>query len=134
MSTHFRADYVDAAVWDWVKSFLTDPAALAEGLKVEQAEREEANKPLRDRLAVVDDLLADNRRQLERALDLYLSGDFDKERLTERKTRLEKTIAALERKQAHLGGATGGPDPHRRAGGDHHGVRPTGSAGTGDRQ
>ena len=47
-----------------MKSFLTDPEALAEGLSAQQAEREEANKPLRDRLTVADDLLADNRRQL----------------------------------------------------------------------
>jgi site-specific DNA recombinase len=98
----FRADQVDAAVWDWVKSFLTDPAVLAEGLQAEQEEREEANAPLRNRLAVVDDLLGDNRRQLERLLDLYLSGDFGKEMLTERKTRLETTISALERERAGL--------------------------------
>ena len=32
-----------------------------------------------------------------RPLDLYLSGDIPKEMLTERKTRLETTIAALEK-------------------------------------
>ena len=98
----FRVDQVDTVAWDWVRSFLTDPAALAEGLKAEQAEREEANEPLRDRLAVVDDLLADNRRQLGRALDLYLSGDFPKEMLTERKARLEKTVSALGRERVGL--------------------------------
>lgn len=99
---YFRADHVDAVVWEWVKSFLTDPKALTEGLQAQQAEREETNKPLRDRLAVVDDLLADNRRQLERALDLYLAGDFPKEMLTERKERLQTTIDALERERVEL--------------------------------
>lgn len=102
MKTHFRVDQVDAAVWNWVKSFLTDPATLAEGLEAKQAEGEEANRPLRDRLDVVSDLLADNRRQLERALDLYLAGDFPREILTERKERLQATIDSLEREQADL--------------------------------
>jgi hypothetical protein len=53
-------------------------------------------------LAIIDDLLADNRRQLEKLLDLYLSGDFDKEMLTDRKARLETTIGALEKERADL--------------------------------
>lgn len=51
---------------------------------------------------MIDDLLADNCRQLERLLDLYLSGDFDKEVLTDRRTRLEATITALEKERAEL--------------------------------
>jgi hypothetical protein len=102
----FRADQVDAAVWEWVKSFLTDPEALAQGLWEVQQEREQENAPIRERLAVVDDLLADNRAQLERLLDLYLSGEFPKEALVDRKSRLEVTISALERERvgpaAHL--------------------------------
>ena len=98
----FRADRVDAVVWSWVKSVLTDPAMLAEGLRVKQAEGEESNAPLKKRLDVLDDLLTENRRQLERLLDLYLSGDFDKTMLTERKTRLETTIGALERVRATM--------------------------------
>jgi hypothetical protein len=50
----------------------------------------------------VDDLLADNRRQLDRLLDPYLAGDFPKDVLTERKTRLETTIAALDHERAGL--------------------------------
>jgi hypothetical protein len=64
--------------------------------------REKANKPLGGRLAVVDDLIADNRRQLERALGLYLAGDFPREVLTERKERLQNTIDALEQERVEL--------------------------------
>jgi hypothetical protein len=35
-------------------------------------------------------------------LDLYLSGDFDREMLMERKTRLKTMIDDLEREQAEL--------------------------------
>lgn len=99
---YFRADQVDKAVWEKVKEWLQHTEVLRQTLEEAQAQREEANKPLRDRLAVVDDLLADNRRQLEKLLDLYLSGDFPKEVLTERKARLETTIAALEKERADL--------------------------------
>ena len=40
--------------------------------------------------------------ELEKLLDLYLAGDFDKEMLTERKTRLEATITALEEERTDL--------------------------------
>jgi hypothetical protein len=98
----FRADHVDAAIWEWIKSFLTDPEALARGLWKVHREREQENTPIRDRLAVVDDLLADTRAQLKRLLDLYLSGDFPKEVLTERKSRLEGTVSSLEKERAGL--------------------------------
>jgi hypothetical protein len=102
LRSFFRADHVDAAVWEWVKSLLSDPEVLAQTLGQVQQEREQENAPIRDRLAVVDDLLAENQGQLERLLDLYLSGEFPKEVLTDRKARLEGTISALEKEQAGL--------------------------------
>lgn len=99
---YFRTDQVDKAVWEKVKEWLQHPEVLRQTLEEAQAQQEEANKPLRDRLAVVDGLVADNQRQLEKLLDLYLSGDFPKEVLTERKARLETTIAALEKERVDL--------------------------------
>jgi hypothetical protein len=81
---------------------MTDAATLARGIEAYQEEREKENAPMRQRLRVVDDLLADNRRQLERLLDLYLSGGFSKEALVDRKVRLEATIGALDRERASL--------------------------------
>lgn len=98
----FRAGEVDDAVWEWVRSFVTDPEALDRGLRKHQAERDRENEPLRARVAVVDDLLVDNRRQLERLLDLYLAGDFPRDVLTDRKARLEQTIESLEGERAEL--------------------------------
>jgi hypothetical protein len=47
-------------------------------------------------------LIDENRGQLEKLLDLYLSGDFPKDVLTERKTHLETTLAALARERVGL--------------------------------
>jgi site-specific DNA recombinase len=98
----FHVEAVDRAVWIWVKRMLTDPEALAEGLQAQQGEQERRNAPLHERMTVVDDLLAGNRDQLERLLDLFLTGNFPKEMLVERKARLEGTIAALERERTDL--------------------------------
>ena len=50
----------------------------------------------------MEDLIAENGRQLRKLLDLYLAEDFPKEVLTERKNRLEATIVALERERIGL--------------------------------
>ena len=65
-------------------------------------EREELNAPVRNRLAVTEDLLAKHRAQLERLVDLYLSGEFPRDVLVERKARLEKLIADLEVQKAEF--------------------------------
>jgi site-specific DNA recombinase len=95
----FRADYVDAIVWDWLKEKLSDPDRLVQGLEDYQAEQDKANEPIRARLAVIESLIADNRKQLERLLDLYVTGGFDKEMLSERKARLEVTLTDLEKER-----------------------------------
>jgi site-specific DNA recombinase len=96
---YFRADHVDAAVWAEIRGYLEDDQKLRKGYEKRQAELEKANAPLIKRLAVVKELIAENQQQLERALDLYLSGDFSREILTDRKTRLDETIEALERER-----------------------------------
>ena len=53
-------------------------------------------------LKTVDDLLADHQGQLQRLLDLYLSGDFTREFLLDRKSRLEATIAALQSERSSI--------------------------------
>jgi site-specific DNA recombinase len=92
----FRVDHVDAAVWDWLKGLLFDPNILREGLRAQQDKREALSKPLRDKLSIVDDLLARNKRQLERLLELYLNGDFDHDLLLDRKMRIESVLDDLE--------------------------------------
>ena len=98
----FRVDQVDTLIWEWVKSFLVDPIALEEGLAAYHEEREEDNIGILDRIAVIDDLLSDNREHLERLIDLYLAGEFSKELLVDRKHRLETTIESLRAEKRNL--------------------------------
>ena len=52
-------------------------------------------------MAIIDEQIQENQTQLDRLLDLYLSGDFPKEVLMERKDRLEQISEKLleERKE-----------------------------------
>lgn len=87
---------LDSLVWGWVSGLLSDPSELQKGLDEYKNKQESELAPLRQKLDVLDDLLNENHLQLDRLLDLYLIGDFPKEMLTERKARLEETIASLE--------------------------------------
>jgi hypothetical protein len=98
----FPTDKVDVLVWNWVKSFLMDPTKLEEGLSYYQTQQNKENAPLQERLAIINDLLADNRTQLERLLNLYLKGDFPEEMLIDHKNRLETTIKNLEIEKTSL--------------------------------
>lgn len=99
---YFHVAILDKLVWNWVKSILTDTTRLEDGLTKYRQKQEARNAPFLERLKVVDSLLSENRKQLERLLDLYLAGEFSRELLTERKERLEKTIASLEKEHGTL--------------------------------
>ena len=57
---------------------LTNPELLEEGMTVYQAEQEVRNEGMIERPAIIDELLADHKAQLNRNLDLYLGCDFPK--------------------------------------------------------
>ena len=85
-----------------MRQLLSDPAALQLGLESYQAELENANAPLRQRLTVTENILADNREQLTRLHDLFLDGAFPEELLVEREKRLETTLSQLEEERSKL--------------------------------
>lgn len=93
---HFRAPDVDATAWQWLSETIANPGELTRKLKAYQQLQEQENAPRTRRLAVINDLLAENRAALERLLDLYLAGDYSREQLLDRKVRLERTIAELD--------------------------------------
>jgi site-specific DNA recombinase len=96
----FSVPQVDGAVWGWVTGFLMNSENLRQGLEARKAAMEDANRPLRERLELLDEQLIGYRGQMERLLDLYLAGDFPKEVLTQRKVHLESIISDLEKQRA----------------------------------
>jgi site-specific DNA recombinase len=101
-NTTYSMRNLDSQVWEWVSSLLSDSNELQRGLDEYKTRQESDLAPLYQRLTVLDDLLQENHLQLDRLLDLYLSGDFPKEALTERKSRLEETISSLQRECATI--------------------------------
>ncbi len=59
---------------------ILDETVLTEGFAKYQEKQGRANAPMLERLKVIDDLLAENRVQMERLLDLYLTGEFARTR------------------------------------------------------
>ncbi|MCB0172827.1 MAG: recombinase family protein [Anaerolineae bacterium] len=99
---YVRADQVDPLVWNWLKGLMEDEEKLRRGLTAYQNEKNGRNKPITDRIEVLDDLLAKYGGQLEKLLDLYLSGEIPKQMLSDRKSRLEKTVSSLETERSSL--------------------------------
>ena len=98
----FRADILDDMVWEWVMSLIADPKTAIEGLQNIQAQARMENQIFYDRLDIIDEQITGNEEQLNRLLDLYLSGEFSKELLFERKERLEDTLRGLRKERLDL--------------------------------
>ena len=101
---YYKAEDVDFTIWEWLKSFIRNPDAIDAGIAEYQENREREQAPIRERLAVVDELLVEHRAQLQKLLDLYLDGNFPKEALIERRQRLQDTIDSLANERVNLAG------------------------------
>ncbi|MBX3055828.1 MAG: recombinase family protein [Anaerolineae bacterium] len=98
----FRADRVDAVVWQWLRDLLKDPETIRAKAEAYRAQRAEATRPLRDSLAVIDHLLAERQQELKRAVDAYLKGGLLGKVLQEQAKQLEAAINSLESDRAEL--------------------------------
>ncbi len=98
----FRVDKVDAVVWKWIVGIITNEESLINNLHQYQSKQKELTQPSQERLDIINNLICENEAQRERLLDLYLSGDFAKEVLVERRSRLEHTLSALYEERARL--------------------------------
>lgn len=98
----YRADFLDHAVWEWIKSILSEDNNLQENLNVYRERQAEIHRPLVERLQIINDLIQDNEAQLARLLDLYLAGNFPAEILEERKIRIEQALAGLREERQRI--------------------------------
>ena len=98
----FNGPPVDNVIWDWISNLIKDPDAIFAGLQDTQSEQNRNNRALVDRLELIEKQLDDNQGQLTRLLDLYLSGDFAREVLTERRTRLDENISNLRKEHSDI--------------------------------
>jgi site-specific DNA recombinase len=99
---NFRVDQVDSMVWNWVKHILEHPDQLTAGLRGSQVDAVRANQALQERLNLIDHQIEQTNSQQAKLLDLYLSTDFPKEMLAERKARLEQIMADLQKERTDI--------------------------------
>lgn len=97
-----RGDWLDALVWEWAKMIIESPKNLRVGLDEVQQELQQENQALFERITIIEEQITNYQSQLDRLLDLYLDGSFPKEVLTERKSRLEEMLVALETEHTDL--------------------------------
>lgn len=100
---HIKAKPVDEAVWAWIRDeVLQDPEATLIGLQEQRAAQVEELKPIRAQLDITLDLIAQRNSELERLLELFLTGTFDLTLLENKKHELEQELARLMDKRAEL--------------------------------
>lgn len=98
----FRADRVDALLWQWVRALLRDPESLAVAFSGEGLSDDEDRAGLGGRIESIDRQLADERSKVERLLDLYTENLFPMDMVDKRKRRVDRRIAALKRERDAL--------------------------------
>lgn len=98
----FRGRDVDDAVWAWLVNIIQHPEYIVAGLQDRQEEQGRSNQALTARLELIEGHIAENEKQLNKLLDLYLSGDFERDMLSERRARLEENIGNLRKEQAEI--------------------------------
>ena len=103
-SRYYRGDYLDEAVWAWLKQLLTEPQLLRMGLQAQQEQTAEQNAPLQEQLASVEALLEQKQARQERLLDLYLDQEIPKATWLMRKQQIEGEISKLEREREVIRG------------------------------
>ncbi|MCA9944538.1 MAG: recombinase family protein [Anaerolineales bacterium] len=99
---YYRSDYVDEIAWQWVKTIFLEPEKLEEGYSLYLQQIEATLAPLYQRLDLANELIHDAQQKLDRLLDLYLSGNIEKDLLVDRKHRLETTLEALQKEREEI--------------------------------
>ncbi|RMF03623.1 MAG: recombinase family protein [Chloroflexi bacterium] len=99
----FRVDEVDYTVWCWVEERIDDDQKFTASLQKIQAEQKTTNAPLLKDIETIDGLISDERKKLERLLDMYVEDDeIMKEAVENRKRKYLHVIRSLQRQRAEL--------------------------------
>jgi len=89
----------ETAVWGYVEWLLQEPAVMLEGLRGQQEEAKCANRALKERVALIDEQIANCERQIALLLDDFLLEEFPRAILAERKRALDQQLAQLRQER-----------------------------------
>ena len=99
---YFRADEVEPDVWNWIKDLVGNPDTIEEIPSERHKYQEEANRPVLERLRLVQDGLDETNSQMDRRVGLYLTGQFSPDALSKHRMELEDGICDLKRQRSEL--------------------------------
>jgi len=94
-SVQFRAEWVDAAVWHWLREILIDPDRLNGALDDYKKKMETVNSPVINMIEANEKRLAELRAELERLIDAYTKGIIGLDDLAAKKAQLDGDITKL---------------------------------------
>lgn len=100
----YRADWIDALVWQEVKAFVLDPKQLLEGKRVSDSERSAKTVALEKRRREVIREAAEKQAARDILVDVRLSGRITKEKFEEKDDALKGRLAELELENETLAG------------------------------
>ena len=98
----FYETSVDRALWVWLTELVTQPGRVRQLREEQQAERENHNAPLYERLTIVQAQIEEIKQERERLMKLFLKGRYDENMLDQEDSRLSKLISGFERERASL--------------------------------
>ena len=93
---------VDAAVWQYVEDVLLNPEALAAGVRAMFKQTEDRQRELQSQRDTLHHQRTEIERQLDRLLDLYITGGVEIERYARREAELKQASVSLEQSIAEL--------------------------------
>lgn len=117
MSRNYRADKMEAKIWEVVRGMMLDPASVEEALARGRRERKKRTRKAPDRLPAVMKALAERERRRDGFLELAADGLMPKPELVAKLGPLDAEISALRGEADAIAGAA------RREASDEAGAR-----------
>lgn len=103
-ATHYRAEFVDRAVWDFVLELARDPEKLLKGYREAQLNDNERHRALQQQITLADREIADYQHKLDDILEMHRATRVQslKERLLHDAEEYSRLLDELTAKRAKL--------------------------------
>lgn len=92
---YYRAELVDYLAWEWIRELLSKPDKLRKGLYDYKSQQDELTRPLRNRLALVENMIQEEHDKRKRMLDVYQEGHITKDEFVEYQQKHDQVVAGL---------------------------------------
>lgn len=99
---YYRAELVDYLAWEWIRELLSKPDKLRKGLYDYKSQQDELTRPLRNRLALVENMIQEEHDKRKRMLDVYKEGHITKDEFVEYQQKYDQVVAGLIAQRAEI--------------------------------